>query len=509
MAARPPAGDEPAEAAGETLMECVAWGVVGEADRGKRARRSLPPALPSRSDAATAAELDAFRREYEDERTWEALREDASGRLLRLVGGGVRGGVAAAASPRARPTRPPPPPSPQDAATAQRAARAAAASTAASAAARVRRGVIRALVVCLDLSSAAASPDVRPTRAAAAAAAVATLARSFFDLNQLSQLSVQVTRRGGAEKITGLGGAPEAHVAALAASLECAGAASLQNALDLALATLKPVPPYALREVVVFFCGLTTADPGDIGASIAACKAARVRVSIIGLAAEVHVCRRIADETGGTHAVARGAAHLAALARAHGPAPPVRAADAAPSLVRMGFPRRVADGPAGAAFVGEDAKLSTGGYSCPRCAARVAELPAACHVCGLTLVSSPHLARSYHHLFPVPPFAEDGGPGGRGASATAHPRTPAEAALAGDRCCGCLVRLGEGEEGGGGRGASAAPPALAPLRVACPSCLSAFCFDCDAFIHTHLHVCPGCEAGGGGRAAAAPWAGAG
>ena len=37
-------------------------------------------------------------------------------------------------------------------------------------------------------------------------------------------------------------------------------------------------------------------------------------------------------------------------------------------------------------------------------------------------------------------------------------------------------------------------------RVACPSCLSAFCFDCDAFIHTHLHVCPGCEAGGGGRA---------
>ena len=34
------------------------------------------------------------------------------------------------------------------------------------------------------------------------------------------------------------------------------------------------------------------------------------------------------------------------------------------------------------------------------------ELPTACHVCGLTLVSSPHLARSYHHLFPVRPFQE-------------------------------------------------------------------------------------------------------
>jgi len=31
-----------------------------------------------------------------------------------------------------------------------------------------------------------------------------------------------------------------------------------------------------------------------------------------------------------------------------------------------------------------------------------------CHVCGLTLVSSPHLARSYHHLFPVQPFVEVG-----------------------------------------------------------------------------------------------------
>jgi transcription initiation factor TFIIH subunit 2 len=34
------------------------------------------------------------------------------------------------------------------------------------------------------------------------------------------------------------------------------------------------------------------------------------------------------------------------------------------------------------------------------------DLPCSCHVCGLTLVSSPHLARSYHHLFPVKAFSE-------------------------------------------------------------------------------------------------------
>ena len=36
----------------------------------------------------------------------------------------------------------------------------------------------------------------------------------------------------------------------------------------------------------------------------------------------------------------------------------------------------------------------------------MAELPSQCHVCGLSLVASQHLARSYHHLFPVNPFGE-------------------------------------------------------------------------------------------------------
>ena len=43
---------------------------------------------------------------------------------------------------------------------------------------------------------------------------------------------------------------------------------------------------------------------------------------------------------------------------------------------------------------------------CARCKARVVDLPCSCHICGLTLISSPHLARSYHHLFPVKAFTE-------------------------------------------------------------------------------------------------------
>lgn len=47
-----------------------------------------------------------------------------------------------------------------------------------------------------------------------------------------------------------------------------------------------------------------------------------------------------------------------------------------------------------------------GGYICPQCCGKLCELPADCATCGLTLMSAPHLARSYHHLFPLAPYTE-------------------------------------------------------------------------------------------------------
>jgi transcription initiation factor TFIIH subunit 2 len=55
---------------------------------------------------------------------------------------------------------------------------------------------------------------------------------------------------------------------------------------------------------------------------------------------------------------------------------------------------------------GEGSKLNSGGYFCPQCCSKYCELPVECKACGLTLVSAPHLARSYHHLFPVENFKE-------------------------------------------------------------------------------------------------------
>jgi len=55
---------------------------------------------------------------------------------------------------------------------------------------------------------------------------------------------------------------------------------------------------------------LTTCDPGDIFDTIEECKKLKLRTSIIGLAAEVHICKRICEETEGIYNVILDEVHL-------------------------------------------------------------------------------------------------------------------------------------------------------------------------------------------------------
>ena len=55
---------------------------------------------------------------------------------------------------------------------------------------------------------------------------------------------------------------------------------------------------------------------------------------MVGIAAEVHVCRRMAEETGGTYGIALSEAHLEEILLAHAPPPPASASSAGAELVR-------------------------------------------------------------------------------------------------------------------------------------------------------------------------------
>lgn len=195
----------------------------------------------------------------------------------------------------------------------------------------------------------------------------------------------------------------------------CVGEPSLQNSLELVLSSMRHMPPHASREVVVIMGSLTTCDPADINKTIAACKQHKVRCSVINLSAEVRIYRELARETGGLHNVILDDLHFKDLLAAHLDPPPSAAATES-SLIRMGFPshagREGEEGGLGMCLChldssGEEGRrISTAGYCCPQCRAKYCELPVECRGCGLTLVSAPHLARSYHHLFPLPPFTD-------------------------------------------------------------------------------------------------------
>ena len=72
-------------------------------------------------------------------------------------------------------------------------------------------------------------------------------------------------------------------------------------------------------------------------------------------------------------------------------------------LMMMGFPTRLPDGSPPSLCVCHS-ELKSQGFICPRCLSKVCDVPTDCDICGLMVVSSPHLARSYHHLFPVKPY---------------------------------------------------------------------------------------------------------
>lgn len=124
-------------------------------------------------------------------------------------------------------------------------------------------------------------------------------------------------------------------------------------------------------------------------------------------------------------------------------------------------------------------------------------------------VSSPHLARSYHHLFPVLPFEEVTAAAAAAAAAEKQAANPLYRSANGNGAGSS--RVSPGRAGGTtplhgrvspvpGAAAAVARAACAGClrdltrlaRYRCPECTESFCLDCDMYIHDSLHNCPGC-----------------
>jgi len=260
--------------------------------------------------------------------------------------------------------------------------------------------------------------------------------------------------------VSGMGANPAAHVAAIRAALEkgAYGETSLENALLASAEALQGVPSYGMKEVVIVYGSLMSTDRGDIRETIEMCKNEKIRAEVIGMGAELFVLKSLANTTGGRYSVAMNEIYLSEMLQMNLTPPPTAKASVKPSLIPMGFPTlKVLKEPKPSY---NDGKLIREGYECPRCNAFLSEVPAECVLCELSLVTSPHLARSYHHLFPIPLFSE----------------VPTES-VGGRTCAGCFTAFAGAVD----------------LALRCVRCGEFFCFECDAFIHESLHNCPGCE----------------
>ncbi|RKO93064.1 Ssl1-like-domain-containing protein [Blyttiomyces helicus] len=364
--------------------------------------------------------------EEEYKRSWDVLQEDDSGSLLTVV-------QSFAHQKRRRLHQ-------RDAST-------------------IQRGIIRHVYLIIDLSRAMAELDLKPSRLECSLGLAETFVGEYFEQNPLGQLGVVVTRDGLAEKLTELSGNPNDHIDAIRKkeNREPRSEPSLQNALDLARASLHHVPSHGSREIIVLFGSLTTCDPGDIMSTVKALKKDDIRVSIVGLSAEVQICKTVCEATK-VYSVVLNESHYKDVLFEHLPPPPIATAKSTSNLIQMGFP-------VGKAFEALvpcvcHQKSVRRGYLCPRCSSIVCDIPMDCPVCTLTLVSSPLLARSYHHLFPVETYKEvptnSTGPG---------------AALG--------AAVGAAADSGTG-------------RYACGKCGEHFCLECDLYVHDVLHNCPGC-----------------
>lgn len=393
-----------------------------------------------------------------------------------------------------------------------------------------QRGIIRTLIVIIDGSLTMLEKDLRPNRFAMTLQLLQEFIVEFFDQNPISQLGIVMMRNGVSNLVSEVNGLPQYHIDKLRLlrsrqhnRFEPKGDPLLQNSLEMARAMLKYNFGTNMddnknsKEVLILFGALFTSDPGDIHKTIDNLIKDEIKVKIIGLSAQVSICQQIANKTnnlgsrttgansssGSNYSVIMNETHYRELLMDCVVPLPVAATEKRSTvgvpLIKMGFPLKVLppisasnntvnlDLPVlcachptngsleskDAVTIGAESSTSIIGYQCPQCRSRVCHLPTICPTCGLMLILSTHLARSYHHLVPLREYKE----------------VPAADHYEGTHCYGCLLKF---PEAGGPDG-----PLRASSRYRCPTCARDFCIDCDVFVHETLHNCPGCESRSG------------
>ncbi|KAI3404423.2 hypothetical protein KGF56_002820 [Candida oxycetoniae] len=397
-----------------------------------------------------------------------------------------------------------------------------------------QRGIIRTLVIVIDGSLPMAEKDLRPTRLSLTLNYLQEFVVEFFDQNPISQIGLILTRNGIAHLISEVSGSPQYHIDKLRQlkarqhnKYEPKGDPSLQNSLEMARSLLKfnfgttSNNTKNSKEILVVFGSLSTSDPGNIHKTIEGLVKDDIKVRVIGLSAQVAICQELVNKTNHEprntmskhYGVIMNEFHFKELLMDCVTPLPLtenveQNADDVEGVpvIKMGFPSKIqptlTSSIGSTDFIVEFPQLNAShpsqgseeirdtvevnnnnlphasssivGYQCPQCKSKVCNLPTICPVCGLMLILSTHLARSYHHLVPLAPFKE----------------VPVSSSYSSEYCYGCQLKFPSGIESDPAKETIAT---MTSSRYSCPKCNQDYCINCDAFVHEVLHNCPGCE----------------
>ncbi|PIG81226.1 TFIIH basal transcription factor complex p47 subunit [Aspergillus arachidicola] len=276
--------------------------------------------LGSRSEGSTSRAKRRKQRggaEWEVSRTWETLVEGADGTISSTVEGLLEAGKRKRLLKDTTP---------------------------------LQRGIIRHLILIIDLSQSMTEKDLRPTRYLLTLRYAQELVREFFEQNPISQLGVLGLRDGLAIRISDLSGNPTEHISAIQTlrDQDPKGLPSLQNGVEMARGALFHTPSHGTREIFIIFGSLLSSDPGDIHQTIANLINDKVRVGIVGLAAQVAICRELCAKTNGgddtRYGVALNEQHFRELLMdVTTPPATYSQKQSASSLLMMGFPSRTVE----------------------------------------------------------------------------------------------------------------------------------------------------------------------
>jgi transcription initiation factor TFIIH subunit 2 len=384
------------------------------------------------------------------------------------------------------------------------------------------RGMLRAVIICIDVSQSCLIKDLKPSRLVVMVDEICEFILRFHDENPLSTLGVICTGNGKALRLVDISRNPTQTIQILRRKLLFSihdtqhdfirdvpsNLPSIKNALILSKSMLDSSPTYTSKEVIMVCSATSILDPGDVFVTMDKMKDADIKCSSIHVMCYMEVYKRLTETTRGKFGVSKDKLHLRELLSEHLSPPPISSNQRKYGrYVKMGFPSQMLpdSNKSTPSFCLSEEQIIMVPYFCPNCLCPTSYLPSTCRVCQLPLIASSHLARTYHHLYPVERFFGGGGgsqqPQSNNNSKLNKEEENSLLELEIDNttnkvsesqknqvelyCFGCGMKNNENFS------TKQLQQQQQGIINQCGKCLNWFCDVCDELIHESLFACPG------------------